>query len=166
MVCALCESSFRPLPGVLSSQFADLCMGRGLVVSVPFRGFYLLNEVVPTISDTLANLVSVPFWGFYLLNMLKKANMQWTGVSVPFRGFYLLNSQGGFRCWNPGGCFRPLPGFLSSQLEAHNKYRSRCTEFPSPSGVSIFSILAIASCYQNEDLFPSPSGVSIFSISG
>lgn len=48
MVCALCESSFPPLPGVLSSQFADLCMGRGLVVSVPFRGFYLLNPPPPS----------------------------------------------------------------------------------------------------------------------
>ena len=91
-------------------------MGRGLVVSVPFRGFYLLNEHP---------------WIF---------KVQSLRVSVPFRGFYLLNQN------------------------ACNERSRRKKQFPSPSGVSIFSIKEGTYMIIASTVFPSPSGVSIFSI--
>ena len=156
------EKSFRPLPGFLSSQFGWLKTHavrnvhlfpspsgvsifsiipeerrQCFMVSVPFRGFYLLNQSLTSIEltrvkfpspsgvsifstiieDAALNFgfVSVPFRGFYLLNTIARSCVVWlVWVSVPFRGFYLLNcgwvNKGRF--W---GRFRPLPGFLSSQ---------------------------------------------------
>ncbi len=85
----------------------------GNIVSVPFRGFYLLNHVLKHYPHL--NKVSVPFRGFYLLNDGDYVYGQYISVSVPFRGFYLLNL-----------------GYDCSEIEKRM--------FPSPSGVSIFSI--------------------------
>ena len=83
---------FRPLPGFLSSQsgLAPLPCG-ARQVSVPFRGFYLLNASFRLLHNTCVR-VSVPFRGFYLLNCMYVCMYVRTSVSVPFRGFYLLNS--------------------------------------------------------------------------
>ena len=62
-------------------------------------------------------VVSVPFRGFYLLNHLRLMESTVYGeVSVPFRGFYLLNA-------------------VMIEINARD-----AKKFPSPSGVSIFSI--------------------------
>ena len=59
-------------------------------------------------------------------------------------------------------CFRPLPGYLISQYELRNmKFRE--LPFPSPSGVSHFSIV-FRGLLNSPPKFPSPSGVSHFSI--
>ena len=154
---------FRPLPGFLSSQCTDFkkWMYQTAWVSVPFRGFYLLNAAMNYILKVCnsfpspsgvsifsirkrfndnknhfgfrplpgflssqsglaplpcgARQVSVPFRGFYLLNAsFRLLHNTCVRVSVPFRGFYLLNCM--YVC---------MWGHL----------------FPSPSGVSIFSII-------------------------
>ena len=86
--------------------------------------------------------VSVPFRGFYLLNGRNLRLMESTvSVSVPFRGFYLLNE---------------FIRLFESKFELET--------FPSPSGVSIFSIMFKLVNGNYETTFPSPSGVSIFSM--
>ncbi len=133
-----------------------------------------------------------------------------TTVSVPFRGFYLLNPYQETNSNQEENGFRPLPRFLSSQSYPSGAYDAGKKVFPSPSGVSIFSMggermprvalttvsvpfrgfyllnaktypsdsaLAVSvpfrgfyllnyelGAWDNEYEFPSPSGVSIFSI--
>ena len=83
------------------------------IVSVPFRGFYLLDKVTAFVNYLEG--VSVPFRGFYLLNNKKILWNVRRRVSVPFRGFYLLNAGSGSTIGRISARFRPLPGFLSSQ---------------------------------------------------
>ena len=106
---------FRPLPGFLSSQsgLAPLPCG-ARQVSVPFRGFYLLNASFRLLHNTCVR-VSVPFRGFYLLNCMYVCMYVCEDICFrPLPGF--LSSQFSrlhdSACRN---CFRPLPGFLSSQ---------------------------------------------------
>ena len=60
--------------------------------------------------------------------------------------------------------FRPLPGYLISQLNNPNMTLTTNHTFPSPSGVSHFSIGIVNSIKNSLTTFPSPSGVSHFSI--
>ncbi len=84
-------------------------------------------------------------------------------VSVPFRGFYLLNLSCKKLKIILIKSFRPLPGFLSSQYANACRVIDFEPKFPSPSGVSIFSMNG-ACAHIELSAFPSPSGVSIFSI--
>ena len=60
--------------------------------------------------------------------------------------------------------FRPLPGYLISQSAVRRPYKLNPNMFPSPSGVSHFSILTMRYSRLRPLSFPSPSGVSHFSI--
>ena len=112
------EISFRPLSRLLSSQLCRTFIYHFLmIVSVPFRGYYLLNTIQLQYMQ-LIKKVSVPFRGYYLLNTIQLQYMQLIKkVSVPFRGYYLLNKTG-----------------VSIYVYIRHK-------FPSPFEATIFSIL-------------------------
>ena len=109
---------FRPLPGFLSSQcdtLWDACFTEAafpspsgvsifsiitpeqlvqiaLMVSVPFRGFYLLNDMMGNLmsgtNTTFPSPSGVSIFSINLNDFIAKIADE---VSVPFRGFYLLN---------------------------------------------------------------------------
>ena len=109
---------FRPLPGFLSSQcdtLWDACFTEAafpspsgvsifsiitpeqlvqiaLMVSVPFRGFYLLNDMTGNLmsgtNTTFPSPSGVSIFSINLNDFIAKIADE---VSVPFRGFYLLN---------------------------------------------------------------------------
>mgnify|MGYP005787514639 CR=1 FL=1 len=61
-------------------------------------------------------IVSVPFRGISFLNNICRDNIIFGNVSVPFRGISFLNITT-FRSFNKVFFgFRPLPGYLISQL--------------------------------------------------
>ena len=112
-----CSYCFRPLPGYLISQFRRSQNTTFHSVSVPFRGISFLNKNVPGLLKTVAR-VSVPFRGISFLNTMDEIYdvVQLIKVSVPFRGISFLN-VGSVRFPNVAqGGFRPLPGYLISQL--------------------------------------------------
>ena len=160
--------SFRPLPGYLisqscfySSEFILSSFPSPSGVSHFSIGVCFLGEVTvvkfPSPSGVshfsiscirnekpLLIIVSVPFRGISFLNgivtVLPSPNMS---VSVPFRGISFLNifnvQHGLFAV-----CFRPLPGYLISQSDC-TLHCQVCLTFPSPSGVSHFSIVSVKS---------------------
>ncbi len=107
-------------------------------VSVPFRGFYLLNTVRMLHAASSMSFRPLPGFLSSQYDLHSYATRYRALVSVPFRGFYLLNSKMR-KLLREYISFRPLPGFLSSQ--SGDDLWNKCFEsFPSPSGVSIFSI--------------------------
>ena len=61
-------------------------------------------------------------------------------VSVPFRGISFLNCVISLSNCSPPVCFRPLPGYLISQFYSMADSKELIESFPSPSGVSHFSM--------------------------
>ena len=87
-----------------------------MAVSVPFRGFYLLN--IGFFVDGEAGDAFPSPSGVSIFSIKLGGKQKWKlKVSVPFRGFYLLNEDTALN------------------------YGFAADKFPSPSGVSIFSIL-------------------------
>ena len=155
--------SFRPLPGYLISQLGLDRIDR--VVRHSFRPLpgYLISQYFQCSAWIVRRLFPSP-----------------SGVSHFSIYYYFIK-------WRTKICFRPLPGYLISQYTASVRYDSAVrivsvpfrgisflnsgdrrtllfTAFPSPSGVSHFSI-RIRQTIQLQILeFPSPSGVSHFSI--
>ena len=151
---------FRPLPGYLISQYCRKSNNTTIpIVSVPFRGISFLNPFFNGKSQIY--MVSVPFRGISFLNPFVTIKQQEdTVVSVPFRGISFLNYVYG---------------------ESENGF-----VFPSPSGVSHFSIVYLVELITDPEVsfrplpgylisqyregthskyrFPSPSGVSHFSM--
>ena len=135
------RNSFRPLPGFLSSQLSQSGSPHVNIVSVPFRGFYLLNAkwCSAVIEDAAFPSPS--------------------GVSI----FSIVNGEASDALWNS---WFPSPSGVSIfSIDMADRIRILVARFPSPSGVSIFSIISWkSSSIQKIKLFPSPSGVSIFSM--
>ena len=137
-----------------------------LAVSVPFRGISFLND-----SDYFRHAVQYQFPSpsgvshfsigtgqdrsrsppqFPSPSGVSHFSICWeldharyNRVSVPFRGISFLNifnvQHGLFAV-----CFRPLPGYLISQSDC-TLHCQVCLTFPSPSGVSHFSIVSVKS---------------------
>ncbi len=158
-------NSFRPLPGFLSSQSFDPLHNKGTNTSFPSpSGVSIFSMNTPEFSrckvyafpsPSGVSIFSIrmlamrdhdvrnsfrPLPGFLSSQLSQSGSPHVNIVSVPFRGFYLLNAK-----------------WCSAVIED--------AAFPSPSGVSIFSIVnGEASDALWNSWFPSPSGVSIFSI--
>ena len=82
-----------------------------LLVSVPFRGFYISNAGKNNHENKILK-VSVTFRGFYISNREHYWADGMLSVSVPFRGFYISNLLLGFPPIKIADRFRPLPGLL------------------------------------------------------
>ena len=108
---------FRPLPGFLSSQCTDFkkWMYQTAWVSVPFRGFYLLNAAMNYILKVCNSFPSPSGVSIFSIRKRFNDNKNHFGFR-PLPGF--LSSQCFLQAITQHLCqsFRPLPGFLSSQL--------------------------------------------------
>ena len=114
-----------------------------MLVFVPYRGFYFLNNYIFTQEFSKEILFSSPIGAFIFLINGKRCALHrdcWLGVFVPYRGFYFLNwydvslkTDSDITFSSPIGAFIFLIG-LDMSLNASN------LKFSSPIGAFIFLI--------------------------
>ena len=85
-------SSFRPLLGLFFIESSCVSTFSISSVSVPYWGFFLLNERVHWQRVIWWREFPSPIGAFfYWMRLLKQVRMQQVLVSVPYWGFFLLN---------------------------------------------------------------------------
>ena len=115
-VCALNNDSFRPLPGYLISQYF-------------VRTYW---NILPTVSFPSPSGVS-----HFSIILSKQENH--VICFRPLPGYLISQFKQLFQYHQLRDCFRPLPGYLISQFNVMG-LQDLSIKFPSPSGVSHFSI--------------------------
>ena len=102
-----------------------------------------------------------PLPGYLISQFISETTKHHIQVSVPFRGISFLNIHNQRKHLNIGF---PSPSGVSHFSIRHIGKVNALLKFPSPSGVSHFSIPKRRSENRTPIEFPSPSGVSHFSI--
>ena len=108
-------------------------------VSVPFRGISFLNITLRLISRKGCKFPSPSGVSHFSIKAFRLSSFARHSGFRPLPGYLISQFKQLFQYHQLRDCFRPLPGYLISQFNVMG-LQDLSIKFPSPSGVSHFSI--------------------------